>query len=90
MKRLYVARGMPTTEAGILTTGLGQIYASIGEVQADGSIGMRLYHKPLVLLIWIGSLVMAAGGALSLTDRRLRIGAPARARVAPPAAVPAE
>jgi cytochrome c-type biogenesis protein CcmF len=90
MKRLYTTRGMPTTEAGILTTGLGQIYASIGEVQADGSIGMRLYHKPLVLLIWIGSLVMAAGGALSLTDRRLRIGAPARARVAPPAAVPAE
>ncbi|MEE1611205.1 heme lyase CcmF/NrfE family subunit [Microvirga sp. CF3016] len=90
MKRLYVTRGMPTTEAGILTTGLGQVYASIGEVQADGSIGMRLYHKPLVLLIWIGSLVMAAGGALSLTDRRLRIGAPARAKAAPPAAVPAE
>nr|WP_247654503.1 heme lyase CcmF/NrfE family subunit [Microvirga sp. HBU67558] len=90
MKRLYVTRGMPTTEAGILTTGLGQVYASIGEVQADGSIGMRLYHKPLVLLIWIGSLVMAAGGALSLTDRRLRIGAPARAKIAPPAAVPAE
>ncbi|QRM28133.1 heme lyase CcmF/NrfE family subunit [Microvirga sp. VF16] len=90
MKRLYVTRGMPTTEAGILTTGLGQIYASIGEVQTDGSVGMRLYYKPLVLLIWIGSLVMAAGGALSLTDRRLRIGAPARAKVAPPAAVPAE
>lgn len=90
MKRLYVTRGMPTTEAGILTTGLGQVYASIGEVQADGSIGMRLYHKPLVLLIWIGSLVMAAGGALSLTDRRLRIGAPARAKAVPATAVPAE
>jgi cytochrome c-type biogenesis protein CcmF len=90
MKRLYVTRGMPTTEAGILTLGLGQIYASIGEIQADGSIGMRLYYKPLVLLIWIGSLVMAAGGALSLTDRRLRIGAPAREKAAPPAAVPAE
>ena len=90
MKRLYVTRGMPTTEAGILTVGLGQVYASIGEVQADGSIGMRLYHKPLVLLIWIGSLVMAAGGTLSLMDRRLRIGAPARAKAAPPNAVPAE
>ena len=90
MKRLYVTRGMPTTEAGILTVGLGQVYASIGEVQPDGSIGMRLYHKPLVLLIWIGALVMAAGGALSLTDRRLRIGAPARAKAAPPCAVPAE
>ncbi|WP_114945479.1 heme lyase CcmF/NrfE family subunit [Microvirga calopogonii] len=90
MKRLYVTRGMPTTEAGIMTIGLGQVYASVGEIQADGSIGMRLYYKPLVLLIWIGSLVMAAGGALSLTDRRLRIGAPARAKVVPPTAVPAE
>ena len=90
MKRLYVTRGMPTTEAGIMTVGLGQVYASIGEVQADGSIGMRLYYKPLVLLIWIGSLVMAAGGGLSLTDRRLRIAAPARAKAVPPSAVPAE
>ena len=90
MTRLYVTRGMPTTEAGILPVGLGQVYASIGEVQADGSIGMRLYHKPLVLLIWIGSLVMAAGGTLSLMDRRLRIGTPARAKAAPPNAVPAE
>jgi len=31
---------------------------------------------PLVLLIWLGALVMALGGALSLSDRRLRIGAP--------------
>ena len=89
MKRLYVTRGMPTTEAGILTTGLGQVYASLGEVQPDGSVGIRLYYKPLVLLIWIGSLVMAIGGGISLTDRRLRIGAPVRAK-AVPAAVPAE
>jgi cytochrome c-type biogenesis protein CcmF len=90
MKRLYVTRGMPTTEAGIMTVGLGQVYASLGEVQPDGSVGVRLYHKPLVLLIWLGSVVMAAGGALSLTDRRLRIGAPARAKPGPAAAVPAE
>ena len=90
MKRLYVTRGMPTTEAGIMTIGLGQVYASLGEVQPDGSVGVRLYHKPLVLLIWIGALVMAAGGALSLTDRRLRIGAPARTKAEPAAAVPAE
>jgi cytochrome c-type biogenesis protein CcmF len=30
----------------------------------------------VVLLIWLGALVMALGGALSLSDRRLRIGAP--------------
>jgi len=90
MKRLYVTRGMPTTEAGIMTVGLGQVYVSLGDVQADGSVGVRLYHKPLVLLIWIGALVMALGGGVSLTDRRLRIGAPARAKVVSGAPVPAE
>ncbi|WP_445501813.1 heme lyase CcmF/NrfE family subunit [Microvirga sp. G4-2] len=90
MKRLYVTRGMPTTEAGIMTVGLGQVYISLGEVQSDGSVGVRMYYKPLVLLIWIGALVMALGGGVSLTDRRLRIGAPARAKASPAAAVPAE
>jgi cytochrome c-type biogenesis protein CcmF len=90
MKRLYVTRGMPTTEAGIMTVGLGQIYASLGELQQDGSVGVRLYYKPLVLLIWIGSVIMALGGGISLTDRRLRIGAPVRAKTAPASAVPAE
>ena len=49
---------------------------------------MRLYYKPLVLLIWLGAVVMAAGGALSLTDRRLRIGSPARSRRLPAPAAP--
>ena len=88
-KRFYVARAMPTTEAGILTRGFSQLYASLGEVRADGSVDLRLDAKPLVTLIWIGALVMAAGGALSLTDRRLRVGAPARARTLP-AMAPAE
>ncbi|AWM87743.1 heme lyase CcmF/NrfE family subunit [Microvirga sp. 17 mud 1-3] len=90
MKRLYVTRGMPTTEAGILTSGLSQVYVSLGEMQPDGSLGVRLYYKPLVLLIWLGAVVMALGGALSLTDRRLRIAAPARAKTGPVAPVPAE
>jgi cytochrome c-type biogenesis protein CcmF len=90
MKRLYITRGMPTTEAGIMTVGLSQVYASIGEIRPDGTVGLRLYYKPLVLLIWLGAVVMALGGALSLTDRRLRIGAPVRARVSSVASVPAE
>jgi len=90
MTRPYVPRAMPATEAGIMTVGLGQVYVSLGEVEADGSVGVRLYYKPLVLLIWIGALVMALGGAVSLTDRRLRIGAPVRAKMAAPAAIPAE
>ncbi len=91
-KRHYIARNMPTTEAGIRTDGLSQVYVSLGEPQGDGAIAVRLHDKPLVLLIWIGALVMAFGGGLSLTDRRFRLAAPRR-RAAPlphAAAQPAE
>ena len=41
---------------------------------------VRLWWKPLVTLIWGGGLVMMAGAAMSLMDRRLRVGAPSRRR----------
>jgi cytochrome c-type biogenesis protein CcmF len=88
-KRIFEARQMPTSEAGLLTVGLGQVYGSVGEFGTDGTVGLRLYWKPLVLLIWLGAVVMALGGCLSLLDRRARIGAPVKAR-APAGAVPAE
>ncbi len=81
-KRTFAARQSSTTEAALLTRGFSQIYLSLGDVSSDGTIAVRLYHKPLVLLIWLGALVMAVGGGLSLTDRRLRVGAPRRARKA--------
>ena len=82
-KRAYPVRAMTVTEAGLMTIGLSQVYASLGEGHADGSVDLRLYYKPLVLLIWLGAVVMALGGALSLTDRRFRVGAPARLARAP-------
>ena len=87
-KRFYQARQTQRSEAGIVTLGMGQVYASIGESHPDGTIDARLYWKPLVTLIWIGALVMATGGACSLADRRLRIGVARRARS--PAMEPAE
>jgi cytochrome c-type biogenesis protein CcmF len=87
-RRFYPARQMPTTEAGIATLGLGQVYVSLSEQNPDGSLDARLYWKPYVALIWIGTLLMALGGGLSLSDRRLRIGVARRARS--PAAQPAE
>jgi cytochrome c-type biogenesis protein CcmF len=75
-KRTFDARSATTTESALLTRGLSQLYISIGEANADGSVAVRIYHKPLVLLIWLGAVVMALGGALSLSDRRLRVGAP--------------
>ena len=59
-----------------MTRGAGQLYLSLGDTKPDGSIAIRLYYKPLVMLIWLGAVVMVLGGALSLSDRRLRVGAP--------------
>ena len=70
-KRTFLARHWPTTEAALMTRG-AQLYLSLGDPSADGSIAVRLYYKPLVLLIWLGAVVMVIGGALSLSDRRLR------------------
>jgi cytochrome c-type biogenesis protein CcmF len=79
-KRTFQARATSTTEAALLTRGFSQIYLSLGDPNPDGSLAIRLYHKPLVLLIWLGTLVMVLGGVLSLSDRRLRVGAPKPAR----------
>src|SRR5262244_2229093 len=79
-KRSFQTRGMTTTEAALMTRGLSQLYLSLGDNNPNGTITIRLYHKPLVLLIWLGALVMVTGGALSLSDRRLRVGAPKPAK----------
>jgi cytochrome c-type biogenesis protein CcmF len=77
-KRFYTARQMPTTEAGIRTIWLSQVYVSLGDQTPDGAIVVRAWWKPFVTLIWLGPLAMMAAGVISLTDRRLRIGAPSR------------
>jgi cytochrome c-type biogenesis protein CcmF len=79
-KRNFTTRGMTTTEAALMTRGASQLYVSLGDPNPDGSTAVRIYHKPLVLLIWLGAVVMVFGGALSLSDRRLRVGAPKPAR----------
>ena len=88
-KRRFAARQSETTEAAIETFFPGsQLYISLGDVAADGAATVRIYWKPLVTLIWLGPIIMAIGGGLSLSDRRLRVGAPRPARRS--AAVPAE
>ena len=81
-KRNFPARGSTTTEAALLTRGASQLYISLGDAGANGAISVRAYYKPLVLLIWWGPVLMAFGGLLSLSDRRLRVGAPKPARKA--------
>ena len=73
-KRTYDASGITTTEAAIASGWRGDRYVSLGEPHADGAWGVRIYQKPLVTWIWLGGLLMAAGGACAATDRRLRCG----------------
>jgi cytochrome c-type biogenesis protein CcmF len=83
-KRVYPARQSATTEAGIVTFGLSQLYLSIGDKTQDGKLVVRIWWKPWILCVWGGAIVMALGGLVSLSDRRLRVGAPAkRPRVVP-------
>ncbi|MDE2377680.1 heme lyase CcmF/NrfE family subunit [Bradyrhizobium sp.] len=82
-KRSFTTRGASTTEAALLTRGASQLYVSLGDATAEGAIAVRIYHKPFVLLIWWGPVLMAFGGVLSLSDRRLRVGAPKPARIQP-------
>jgi len=88
-KRFFPVRQTTTTESGIKTLGLSQLYISLGDEAKDGSVVVRLWWKPLVTLIWGGGLVMMAGAAMSLMDRRLRVGAPSRRRKQASAAGPA-
>ncbi|MGN6748990.1 MAG: heme lyase CcmF/NrfE family subunit [Xanthobacteraceae bacterium] len=83
-RRTFPTRNMTTTEAALMRRGVSQLYLSLGDPMQNGNVAVRLYFKPYVLLIWLGAAIMFAGGAFSLSDRRLRVGAPqpAKAKVA--------
>ena len=87
-KRVYDVSGTPTTEAAIETRLSGDLYAVIGDTDGGkGGYVTRIYFNPLVAWMWGGVLVMILGGAVSLSDRRHRVGAPQGRRT--PAAEPA-
>ena len=90
-RRVYPVAQATTTESDIRQTLAGDLYVSIAEPAAENTEGLwtlRLIYEPLVNFLWLGSLMLVLGGALSLSDRRLRVGAPRRA--APANATPAE
>nr|WP_245197631.1 heme lyase CcmF/NrfE family subunit [Jiella mangrovi] len=80
-KRFFPVRQMTTTESGIWTHWFSQLYLSLGDPSPDlQTIVVRIWWKPFVTLIWIGTVFMGLGGVFSLADRRLRVGAPTRSR----------
>jgi len=89
-KRFYPVAEMPTTEAGIRNGVLRDVYLVVGDPQTNGGWAVRSYIKPFANWIWGGSILMAIGGLVSLSDRRLRVAAGAAKRRTPAGGVPAE
>ena len=78
-RRFYPVREQRTTAAGIRTNLISNFYVVIGEPDGQGAWAVRFYYHPFAPWIWLGTLTMALGGFVSLSDRRLRVGAPQRA-----------
>jgi len=77
-RRSYMVQNSQTTEAAIYSTAFADLYVVIGDGDGANGITVRLFHKPFIPWIWLGILILVAGGLTSLSDRRLRVGAPAR------------
>ncbi|PZQ63280.1 MAG: heme lyase NrfEFG subunit NrfE [Phenylobacterium zucineum] len=73
-RRLYTAGGQTTSEVGLCYRGASHLYLVLGERREGGTYLVRAYWNPWASLIFIGPVVMALGGLVSLSDRRLRIG----------------
>jgi cytochrome c-type biogenesis protein CcmF len=84
-QRIYPAEGQDTANTAIRTTGFEDLYLALGDDRGNGRWTLRAYVSPLAPFIWLGGLVMAFGGVLSLWGR-LRVGA----RVPSAAVQPAE
>ena len=86
-RRMFITPRRQVAETSIHTNLLRDLYATLGEGDATQGWVIRLYLNPLAPWIWLGAAMCALGGFVSLSDRRLRIGAPRRTR---PMAQPAE
>jgi len=71
-KRNYGPGTMPMTEAGIDGGLLRDLFIALGEPLGKDAWSVRLYHKPVVSWIWIGSALMGLGGLLAAFDKRYR------------------
>ncbi|MBV9510731.1 MAG: heme lyase CcmF/NrfE family subunit [Caulobacteraceae bacterium] len=82
-RRFYPDGGQTVSKVALCLRGVSDVYVVFGEQRA-GSGGapawlVRVYWNPWARLIFLGPVLMALGGAVSLSDRRLRIGLPRRA-----------
>jgi len=72
-KRTYLVQKMPMTEAAIDEGLFRDLFVALGEDLGKGAWSLRLYHKPYIAWLWLGSVLMAFGALLAATDRRYRV-----------------
>lgn len=74
-KRTYVVSMMPMTEASINANLMRDLYVALGEPIDDtgNTWAVRIYVKPAIRLIWLGSIIMSLGGLLAMMDKRYRL-----------------
>jgi cytochrome c-type biogenesis protein CcmF len=74
-RRHYPVQNMPTTESGIHSNLLRDVYVVIAEpVPGPGRVkwGVHVYVNPLVQWIWTGGFVVLLGLVLTLSTRKRR------------------
>jgi cytochrome c-type biogenesis protein CcmF len=71
-KRFYTTAQNVMTEADIDPSLFRDLYIALGEPVGDTAWAVRLHVKPLVRWVWLGGLLIALGGMLTLFDRRYR------------------
>ena len=64
--RFYPIENNFTTEASIHTNLFRDLYIVLGEGNINDGWTVRIYHNPLVIWIWIGSIVIFLGGLISM------------------------
>jgi len=72
-KRFYKVQRNTMTEAAIDPGLLRDVYVALGEPMDKGAWSVRLYVKPFIRWIWLGGLLMMAGGLCAVADRRYRL-----------------
>lgn len=76
-RRFYYSQQNPMTEAAIDAGLMRDIYVALGEPldsKEDAQPrALRVQYKPMVRWIWLGGLMMAIGGGLSMADKRYRV-----------------
>ena len=71
-KRTYAATRQVMTEADIRPGLMRDLYLALGEPLGGGAWSVRVQVKEGVRWIWLGALLMAAGGFAAVADRRYR------------------